>query len=289
MKAAEHMSAEAILSFEPAIRLGAFLGVFVVMALWESLVPQRTRTLPRSFRWLNNLGLLVVGNLALRAALPLLAVGTAVIAHDKGWGLFNVLETPLWASTAASVILLDLAIYFQHVVFHKVPALWVLHRVHHSDTNLDVSTALRFHPFEIILSLIVKMAIIMLLGAPPLGVLIFEILLNATAMFNHANVKLPRPVDAILRGIIVTPDMHAVHHSIEQRESNSNFGFNLSVWDRLFGTYLEAPANGNAGLIIGLRVFRSARDNRLDRLLLQPFRRQPEQAENSAPTTPPIA
>lgn len=281
------MSTDSLLTYELAVRLGAFVGAFAILAFWEHLAPHRAARLSKGIRWLNNLGLLVTGNLLLRVTFPVLAVGVAIIAQDQGWGVFNVLEAPAWLSVLASLILLDLAIYFQHVLFHRVPALWALHRVHHSDVDLDVSTALRFHPFEMLLSLLIKMAIVVMLGVPPLGVLVFEILLNATAMFNHANAKIPPPVDAILRRVVVTPDMHAIHHSIEHRESNSNFGFNLSVWDRIFGTYIAAPANGDAGLIIGLSAFRSARDGWLDRLLMQPLRRQEGQEEIPAPKAPP--
>ena len=200
------------------------------------------------------------------------AVGLALVAAAQGWGLFNLIELPGWIGIVAAVILLDLAIYLQHVLFHAVPALWRLHRMHHADLAFDVTTGLRFHPVEILLSMLIKLAVIAALGAPAIGVLIFEVLLNATSMFNHGNVDMPRPLDRILRWIVVTPDMHRVHHSIIARETNSNFGFNLPWWDRLFGTYRSQPAAGHDAMTIGIEQFRDPRELRLDRMLLQPWR-----------------
>jgi sterol desaturase/sphingolipid hydroxylase (fatty acid hydroxylase superfamily) len=263
---------DAIFAFEPAIRLGFFLGVFALLALAEALRPRRVRALSRWRRWPGNLGVVMVNTLVLRLLFGTAAVGVAVIAREGGWGLFNALAAPAWLAVAASVLVLDLVIYFQHVLFHAVPLLWRLHRMHHADLDFDVTTGARFHPVEIVLSMLLKLGAVVALGAPPLAVLIFEVLLNATAMFNHSNLRLPERLDRWLRLLVVTPDMHRVHHSIEPRETNSNFGFNLPWWDRLFGTYRAQPAAGHDGMTIGLTQFRDPRELRLDRLLLQPLR-----------------
>lgn len=260
-----------LLEHEGALRLGVFLGLLVVMAAWEMAAPQRRATLPRLLRWSNNLALVALDTVVLRLALPVLAVGLAAWAQVQGWGLFNLLAVPGWLAILASLVLLDLAIWAQHLVFHKVPVLWRLHRMHHADPDFDVTTALRFHPIEILLSMLVKMAVVLALGVPPEAVLLFEVILNGMAIFNHANVRLPRGLDAGLRLAVVTPDMHRVHHSDIRAETDSNYGFNLSLWDRLFGTYVAAPAKGQVGMTIGLDRFRTARDQWLDRLLLQPF------------------
>lgn len=265
---------ELLLKFEPVIRLGFFLGVFGIMALWEALLPRRPRLVPRWIRWPNNLAIVGLNNLLLRVVFPTSAVGLAMAGSEKGWGLLNHFDPPGWVAVTLSVLALDLAIYLQHVMFHAVPGLWRLHRMHHADFDLDVTTGSRFHPMEIILSMGIKFTVIVALGAPALSVLIFEILLNATAMFNHSNVRMPGRVDRILRWVVVTPDMHRVHHSILPRETNSNFGFNVPWWDRLFGTYRDQPAEGHQGMTIGIGQFRTARDLWLDRLLLQPFRRE---------------
>jgi len=260
-----------LLHHETAIRLGCFLAVLLLMALWEWRRPRRSLNLPRLRRWPANLGIVLVDSLVLRALMPILAVGAALEAQNHGWGLFNWLETSLWFAGIASLLLLDLVIYAQHVVFHKAPLLWRLHRVHHSDTNIDVTTALRFHPFEIVLSMLLKIAVVILLGAPAVAVLLFEVILNATAMFNHSNVQLPAWLESWLRLIIVTPDMHRVHHSIHRDETDSNFGFNLPWWDRLFGTYRAQPRDGHTGMTIGLNIFRDRRSVGLHWLLWQPF------------------
>lgn len=228
---------EFALAHEPAIRLGAFLGVFAGMALWEAVAPRRARLHSRAVRWSANLGLVVLNSVLVRLAFPLAAVAFASFAHERGWGLLNVVALPDALALLIAVIALDLAIYLQHVMFHAVPALWRLHQVHHADPDFDVTTGARFHPVEIVLSMLVKLSVIAALGAPAAAVLVFEVLLNATAMFNHGNVTLPARADALLRRILVTPDMHRVHHSSVPDEANSNFGFNLSWWDRLFGTY----------------------------------------------------
>jgi len=261
-----------LLAYEQFIRLAAFCGVFALMAIWELIGPRRTQTIGRGRRWPNNLGVVVVDTLLVRILFPTTAVGLALIANAHGLGLFNVVPLPAWIGVVASVILLDLAIYFQHVLFHAVPALWRLHRMHHADLDIDVSTGLRFHPIEILLSMVVKLAVVLALGASALAVLLFEVLLNATSMFNHSNVRMQEGFDGVLRWFIVTPDMHRVHHSILAGETNSNFGFNLPWWDRLFGTYRAQPAAGHEAMTIGIEQFRDPRELGLDRMLLQPFR-----------------
>jgi sterol desaturase/sphingolipid hydroxylase (fatty acid hydroxylase superfamily) len=262
---------DALLAYEQYIRLAAFCGVFTLMAIWEFVEPRRTQTTRRGWRWPNNLGIVAFDALLIRILFPTTAVGLALIAAVHGLGLFNVVPVPAWIGVVASVILLDLAIYFQHVLFHAVPALWRLHRMHHADLEVDVSTGLRFHPIEILLSMVIKLAMVIALGAPALAVFLFEVLLNATSMFNHSNVRIPERFDGVLRWFVVTPDMHRVHHSILSRETNSNFGFNLPWWDRLFGTYRAQPAAGHEAMTIGIEQFRDPRELGLDRMLLQPF------------------
>lgn len=257
---------------EPVIRLGCFLGVAVVMALWEALAPRRPQPIGRLLRWPNNLGLVVLDTLVVRLLFPLAGVGMAFLAETKGWGLLNAIPLPAWLAIPAAVVLLDLTIYGQHVAFHAVPVLWRLHRMHHADLEFDVTTGLRFHPGEILLSMEIKLAAVAALGAPPIAVLVFEVMLNATSMFNHGNVRLPPGLDRLLRLIVVTPDMHRVHHSIERRETDSNFGFNLPCWDRVFGTYRAQPAAGHDAMTIGIAQFRDPRELWLDRMLVQPFR-----------------
>jgi sterol desaturase/sphingolipid hydroxylase (fatty acid hydroxylase superfamily) len=263
---------ETIFAAEPQLRLGVFLGVLAIMALWELLAPRRRRDIPRVIRWSNNLALVVIDTIVLRLTFPILAVGLAVMAQERGWGLFNFIDAPAWVAVLASVIILDLVIYLQHVMFHAVPALWRLHRMHHADLDFDVTTGLRFHPIEIVLSMGIKLAMVLVLGPPAVAVLIFEVLLNATAMFNHSNVRLPLVVDRVLRLVMVTPDMHRVHHSILPEETNSNFGFNLPWWDRLLGTYKAQPAAGHDAMTIGIEQFRTPRDQWLDRMLVQPIK-----------------
>ncbi len=262
---------EAGLTYEPLIRLAFFLGVFAIVAACEALAPRRARTMPRRLRWPNNIGVVVVNTLLLRVIFPTAAVGMALAAEAGGWGLFNAVGWPVWLTVPLSVLLLDLAIYLQHVLFHAVPALWRLHRMHHADLDFDVTTGTRFHPVEILLSMLLKLALVAALGPPALGVLIFEVLLNATSMFNHGNLNIPLGVDRVLRWLVVTTDMHRVHHSVLVRETNSNFGFNLAWWDRLFGTYRAQPAAGHAAMTIGIEQFRDRADLRLDRMLVQPF------------------
>lgn len=261
-----------LLTNEPVIRIAFFLGLLLAMAVWEVAAPRRRREIPRLIRWTNNIGIVVIDTLVVRLAFPILAVGLALMAEEHGWGLFNALKTPGWLAFVVSILALDLAIYLQHVMFHAVPALWRLHRMHHADLEFDVSTGLRFHPIEIALSMGIKLAVVAALGPPAVAVLVFEVLLNATSMFNHGNVRLPAGVDRVLRWIVVTPDMHRVHHSIHPHETNSNFGFNLPWWDRLLGTYRPQPKEGHEGMTIGIEQFRTRRDLWLDRMLIQPVR-----------------
>lgn len=258
---------------DPAlIRTACFIGTFAIMAAWETLAPLRERALSRRLRWTNNLGLVLIDNLVLRLVLPVTAVGFASLAQQRHWGLLNRSDLPGWLAIPAALILLDLAIYLQHRLFHAVPVLWRLHRVHHTDTDFDVTTALRFHPVEILLSMAYKLVLIAILGASPPAVLAFEIVLNSAAMFNHSNITLPPSVERVLRMILVTPDMHRIHHSTSMHEANSNYGFNLAIWDRLFATYTQEPAIGQIMMPIGQDQFRESRDARLHRLLLQPMR-----------------
>ncbi len=263
--------------FEEAIRLAAFVAVFAAVALWEALAPRRRRSFERRARWPHNLGLLLVDVALVRVLAPGAAIAVAMTAAGSGWGLLNALALPGWAAIAAGIALLDLAIYFQHVMLHAVPALWRLHRVHHADLDFDVTTGARFHPIEILISTAIKCAAIAALGAPVISVFVFEMLLNATAMFNHANASLSQRLERWLRWLVVTPDMHRVHHSVRYEESSSNFGFNLPWWDRLFGTYRAQPRLGHAAMTIGVDAFRSPEDLRLDRLLVQPLRDTPGQ------------
>jgi sterol desaturase/sphingolipid hydroxylase (fatty acid hydroxylase superfamily) len=266
-----------LLRYESVLRLGCFFAVLLLMMLWEWRQPRRILNLPRAQRWLANLGIIVVDSLVVRLVFPVLAVGAAGVAEMHGWGLFHGLDAPFGLAFVASLLVLDLAIYAQHVLFHKLPLLWRLHRMHHTDLDFDVTTALRFHPLEIVLSMLIKLAVVVLLGAPVAAVMLFEVILNATAMFNHGNVRLPERWDRALRWGLVTPDMHRVHHSVRPEETDRNFGFNLPWWDRLFGTYRDQPRDGHVGMTIGLEYFRDRRATTLSGLLLQPFlnERQP--------------
>jgi len=263
-----------ILAHEGVLRLSCFLGFFTLVALWEIRFPCRSLRIDKATRWFNNLLLVGINTVALRLIFPAAAVGAAALAADRGWGLFNFFAIPTQAAVLLSIILLDLAIYLQHVMFHAIPLFWRLHRVHHADLDYDVTTGARFHPIEIVLSMIIKYAVIFLLGAPVVAVIVFEVQLNATAMFNHGNLRLPKRVDALLRLVIVTPDMHRVHHSIAADETNSNFGFNLPWWDRLFGTYRAQPKAGHQGMTIGIDGYRDpAQVQRLSGILTLPFQR----------------
>ncbi|MFZ5619520.1 MAG: sterol desaturase family protein [Pseudomonadota bacterium] len=244
---------------EVPIRLGFFFGIFAVMALWELAAPRRRLTQPKAVRWANNIGLVFFNSFLVRLVFPLAAVGMAVFAREQGWGVLNYFEVPHWLAVVAAVVVLDFFIWLQHVMVHAVPALWRLHRMHHADLDFDVTTGARFHPLEILLSMLIKFAVIAVLGPPVLAVIVFEVLLNATSMFNHSNVRIAAGVDRVLRLFVVTPDMHRVHHSVEDDETNSNFGFNLPWWDRLFGTYRAQPRAGHEGMTIGIRTFRDGK------------------------------
>lgn len=259
------------MTYEPQIRLGMFVGVLVVMALWERMAPRRKLRASRPLRWASNLGLAVLNTVVVRVAFALGLVGLALEAQGRGWGLFNNVSLPEWIAVALAVVALDLVIYGQHVLFHKVPILWRLHLVHHADPDLDVSSGVRFHLLEILVSLGIKIGAIMLLGAPPLAVLIFEVVLNATSLFNHSNVAMPGWLDRALRLVLVTPDMHRIHHSTLPHETNSNYGFNVPWWDWLFRTYRPQPEAGHHGMTIGLDDVDPRRGTRLDWMLALPF------------------
>ena len=257
---------------EKVIRLGFFLGVFIIMALYEVIAPKRELSDSKLVRWGNNLGLTFFNTFVLRVLFPTAAVGMALFAQEQGWGLFNYFPIVFAIAVVVSVIVMDFFIYLQHVMVHAIPLLWRLHRVHHADLDYDVTTGARFHTLEIILSMGIKFAVILLLGPPVIAVIIFEVLLNATAMFNHSNVRIPEAIDKVLRLLVVTPDMHRVHHSIEDDEANSNFGFSLPWWDRIFGTYRAQPRGGHTGMTIGIRSYRDSKHcSWLSGLLIMPF------------------
>jgi sterol desaturase/sphingolipid hydroxylase (fatty acid hydroxylase superfamily) len=269
-----------LLKAEPLLRLGVFLGAFALMAAWEAIGPRRTRALPRLKRWPGNIGISLVDALLTRLVAPAGSVGYALLVNSRNWGLLCHVNLPPWVEGLSAFVVLDLAIYLQHRVFHAVPMLWRLHRMHHADVELDVTSGARFHPAEILLSLGIKFAVITALGAPALAVLFFEIVLNGTAMFNHSNVRMPAFVEQVLRWFVVTPDMHRVHHSVLRRETDSNFGFNFPWWDRLFGTYRPEPQAGHESMTLGLEQFRDPKESRLDQLLTQPFRNDPAKRES---------
>ena len=261
---------------EALIRLSVFASLFALFAVIEVLAPRRVRTQPRRTRWVTNWGIVILDTITLRLlafALPLLAVGAAVDARAQGWGLFNALDLPPWLTIPATVLIFDLAIWAQHLVTHKIPLLWRFHRVHHADRDIDVTTAIRFHPVEIAFSMLLKIGLVYLLGPPAAGIVLFEIILNGTAMFNHANISLPLGLDRVLRRILVTPDMHRVHHSDLRAEHDSNYGFALSIWDRMFGTYVAQPSRGHDEMTIGLE-WQDDRPSRLGWALALPFRRK---------------
>jgi len=254
------------------IRFGFFFAVLGIMAVWEILSPRRTLNVSKSIRWINNLGIVALNTIILRLIFPAAAIGMAALTETQGWGILNYIQSPIWLTVIVSVIIMDAVIYFQHVLVHAVPVLWRLHRVHHADLDFDVTTGSRFHPIEIILSLLIKFATIIVLGPPIIAVVIFEVLLNTTSMFNHANIRIPQRVDRLLRWFVVTPDMHRVHHSVEDDETNSNFGFNLPWWDRLFGTYRNQPRAGHKQMTIGINTFRDRQHcTLLPGMLAMPF------------------
>ncbi len=261
-----------ILEHELPIRLGFFFGIFAIMATWELLAPKRRLTVSKTLRWTSNIGLVFLNSFVLRLLFPAAAVGVAVVTNEQGWGLINYYQIPFVVAVFISVIVMDFVIWVQHVMFHAIPLLWRLHRVHHADLDYDVTTGARFHTIEIILSMLIKFATIVLLGPPVVAVVIFEVLLNATAMFNHANVGLPPALDRALRWVLVTPDMHRVHHSVEDDEANSNFGFSLTWWDRIFGTYRDQPRAGHEDMTIGIHRYRDPKlVDRLPGMLALPF------------------
>ena len=264
-----------ILIHEGIIRFLFFLGILVLMAIWEKLSPRRPLNTSKNHRWFSNLGLIFINTLALRLLLPVQAVGTALFVENRGWGLLNNVSLPYWLAIVIGVVGLDFVIYLQHAVFHFIPLFWYLHRVHHTDLDFDVTTGIRFHPVEILLSIGIKMVTVVVLGPSPLAVILFEVLLNATSMFNHGNVQLPGSIDRVLRLLVVTPEMHRVHHSVLIKEYNSNFGFNLPWWDRLLGTYCAQPKAGHLGMIIGQSSFRDPKHLTLYWLLVQPFMGNP--------------
>ena len=264
-----------LITHEIEIRLGFFFGIFLLMATWEVLSPRRPLTTSKWVRWLNNIGVVFLNSFILRLLFPAAAVGMAALSAEQDWGLLNYYSVPYPISVITAVIALDFVIYIQHIMVHAVPVLWRLHRVHHADLDYDVTTGARFHPVEIILSMLIKFATIMVLGPPVVAIIIFEVLLNTTAMFNHSNVKIPLGIDRILRLFVVTPDMHRVHHSVEDDETNSNFGFNLPWWDRLFGTYRDQPAAGHDNMTIGIHYYRNPRQvSWLPGMLSLPFRKK---------------
>jgi len=260
------------ITVEMIIRLAAFALFFSAFALWELVAPRRGLSIGRLRRWPGNLGILLVDILTVRVLVPTAAVGASLYAAGHGFGLINHLQLRLSVAALIGFLALDLVIYAQHVVFHKVPLLWRLHRMHHADLDIDVTTGVRFHPLEILISLLIKMAVIVALGIPVVAVILFEVVLNVTSMFNHSNASMPAGLDRVLRLIVVTPDMHRVHHSILRRETDSNFGFNLPWWDRLFGTYRAQPEAGHIGMTIGIPMFRDPGELRIDRMITQPFR-----------------
>ncbi|MEL6466814.1 MAG: sterol desaturase family protein [Pseudomonadota bacterium] len=261
---------------ETLIRFGVFLGLFALFALAESLLPRRDRTQTRRQRWVTNWGITIANTLFIRVMaflLPVLAVGAAIDAASQGWGLFNALALPVWIEIVVAILILDFIIWAQHLITHKVPILWRLHQVHHADVDMDVTTAIRFHPIEIGLSMLIKIGAVYLLGPAALAVILFEIILNGTAMFNHANIRLPLWLDAIVRRVMVTPDMHRVHHSVHRHEHDSNYGFSLSIWDRMFGTYIAQPEGGHDDMSVGLE-WQDDRPARLGWSLALPFARK---------------
>ncbi len=259
------------LASDAAVRAVYFVGVLTLMAVSEAVFPRRSRVQPRTGRWFANLAMIGLGNILTRAASPVVPVGVAALAAERGWGLFNAVDFPPGVAFALALILLDGLIYFQHVLTHALPTLWRLHMVHHADLDLDCTTGVRFHPVEIFLSAVLKSAAVAALGAPVKAVVAFEILLNSCSVFNHANVKLPFLLDRFVRTLLVTPDMHRVHHSVIIRETHSNFGFCLSWWDRLFGTYKAQPEKGHDGMTIGLSQFRNPAQLGFRHLLILPI------------------
>lgn len=264
-----------ILANEGVIRLLCFLSVLVLMGFWEILSPRRPLKTSKAMRWYSNLGLVLIDTLALRLLLPIQAIGVTLFAQSRGWGWLNNVSLPNGLEIAIGILALDFVIYLQHAMFHFIPLFWRLHRVHHTDLDFDVTTGVRFHPVEILISMGIKMVAVVIIGPSALSVILFEILLNATSMFNHGNVRLPVSIDRILRLFVVTPEMHRVHHSVLIKEFNSNFGFNLPWWDRILGTYRAQPEAGHEAMTIGLAQFRNPNHLTLFHLLILPFLQSP--------------
>jgi len=264
---------EMIFDNENYIRLTFFFGMFLFIAGWELFLPRRPLQQSKWVRWYSNLSITAINSLLLQLIFPILAVGLAIIAQDRSWGLFNNFQLPIWLIFVLSLLILDFVIYLQHLMFHQVPALWLLHRMHHTDLDYDVTTGSRFHPIEIILSMLVKFSAICVIGPLPIAVLAFEVILNATAMFNHGNIRIPVKADRYIRWFVVTPDMHRVHHSVHLEETNSNYGFNVPWWDRFMGTYVHQPRDGHDNMTIGIELFRDKKYLHLARLLILPFLR----------------
>ena len=261
-----------LLDHEAKIRFSLFLGILTIMTLWEIVAPCRRLSAPKTMRWFSNVGLLVLGTTVLRALFPMATVGVAAIADEHQWGMFQSLQVPYWQTVVFSIILLDLTTYLQHTLFHALPVLWRMHKVHHVDLDFDVTTGLRFHPLELLLSMVGKLAVVLLLGPPVIAVLLFEVILNATSMFNHGNVSLPDQIDRYLRWFIVTPDMHRIHHSTITQETNSNYGFNLPWWDYILGTYRHRPSVSHTSMTIGLAEYqKDLRAEQLPWMLVLPF------------------
>lgn len=255
---------------EGAIRLGVFLSILILMSGLEALFPARDRVQKRSARWLTNFGLVVIDTVVIRLLFPVIAVGAALWATSKGWGALNLISWPNWFEIILGIILLDMLIYWQHVAFHRIPVLWRLHKVHHADRDLDASSGLRFHPVEIVLSMMIKIGVVILLGAPVLAVIIFEVLLNGCAIFNHANVRLPKWLEKPLRQVLVTPALHRIHHSVIEDETNTNFGFSVIWWDKIFGSYTDQP---KGELTLGLNEYQTDQPSNLWWSLIVPFKR----------------
>ena len=261
-----------VLNHEASLRMGVFISILLLMMGVEALFPRKNRALGRTHRWVSNLLIVIIDSIFVRFLFPIVAVGVAALSVKNGWGLLNMTPLPDWLEIVVALILLDMAIYWQHVAFHRIPFFWSFHKVHHVDRDIDVTTGLRFHPIEIVFSLAYKLAVVLVLGAPVLAVILFEIILNGCAMFNHSNVKLPLSVDRVLRRFIVTPDMHRVHHSIHMRETNSNYGFSLSLWDRIFKSYIDQPKAGHDDMVIGLEEHQTKAPASLSWSLLLPIK-----------------
>ncbi len=263
-----------IIENETIVRLGFFFGIFLIIGVWELAAPRRPLNASKGIRWYSNIGMVFFNSLVIKFLFPVLATGLAITAGERGWGIFNNISVPFPLVIAISLLIMDGAIYIQHAMFHTLPLLWRFHRMHHTDLDLDVTSGARFHPVEIALSMLIKLALVVIIGPPVIAVILFEIILNLTAMFNHGNIYIPAGIDRILRLFVVTPDMHRVHHSVIPSETNSNYGFNFPWWDRIFGTYLSQPKKGHIGMTIGLNQFRDPKWLHFHNLLIQPFKKQ---------------